>query len=725
MRILFLLFILISFSSFGQATFHSLLTDRNASVIISTDVDEPVDGAFEIDITFQVAVTGLTEADFTLTGCSMENLFTLDDINYTANILPDGTGDAVIFLPANKVTPVNALSNTLTVTVDEDFVFLTNPATSNVYYEFRELVGDNNTAIVAGDPGLRDLSGNARHLSLIGSPEITQLQGAADVALDKMALRIGPSPQVASALSFGSTGSTFLDEDFSIQWECRANDGQVANIWFACGNFDGTNSGLRIDFGTTGLLRIRYQGFTWISTAAAAPNGATGLMHFDIHFDFTTDVLTVNKNGSAVAGSFTVSSMAATNPASYNCTANLYVGTQNNNGTTTQPTNATQLTYFAITKLQGTSRMASVRSYLQNRKATFEVVDELTDATYIDHPHDIIVSRFHERAYVSGKGDDGAIDQDGTFAIIDISDPTNLSVLGGYNGTDDQLDGETVLELSTDRVLHFFDGGVHLFNVSNPAAPTIVKTVSYIGLSINGAVVVGDRYVIGANKGGYLQTFDFGAGLSDIDNFTLVGSYDTTTDLDGDGPHDIDICADGEHVILCSRGDDIAADYDFAIYKVMNAGSLITMGSWTYASRLHNTSIYKANRSRVMVGLFGGMEVAVLSCDPNFAVIDITTKSAPSILDTFDMTTFASGLHQFRQRWTIPTWQVGLRLLNVTDPTNIIQDAGYYNSTRFTVGNASFHDIDTFEKNGFTYLFVAAQSSSQVVAFKINRFTTL
>jgi hypothetical protein len=347
------------------------------------------------------------------------------------------------------------------------------------------------------------------------------------------------------------------------------------------------------------------------------------------------------------------------------------------------------------------------------------------------NPHDVIVSRFHEWAYVSGKGHDSGTTSPGTFDIIDISDPTNMVRLGGYYLLGDQLDGETVLELSADRVLHFYAGGVHLFNVSNPASPTIVKTVTYSGESINGAVAVGDRYVIGANKGGYLQVFDFGAGFSDIDNFILTGEYDTSSDLLEDGPHDIDVCADGEHVIIVARKTGNPVMYEFAIYKVMNAGSLISIGSWAYASRISGGGGQTdgANRCRVMLGDFGGYELAVLSTgasagDGRFTTVDITTKASPAILDVFDMRTFASGLHQYRQRWTIPTWQVGLRLMNVTDPTDIILDAGYYNSLRFTTGNASFHDIDTFEKNGFTYLFVAAQSSSQVVSFKINRLTT-
>src|SRR5690606_7768104 len=144
----------------------------------------------------------------------------------------------------------------------------------------------------------------------------------------------------------------------------------------------------------------------------------------------------------------------------------------------------------------------------------------------------------------------------------------NLSVIGGYARNGDQEDGETVLELSASRVMHFFEGGVHLFDVSNPALPSIVKTVSAGTGSVNGAIQVGN-YVLGANKGGTIDVFE----VSDMDNFSLVGSYDAALKDGAVRPHDIDITDDGEHIVVVTRPVPPAkSTIDFAIYKVFDSG---------------------------------------------------------------------------------------------------------------------------------------------------------
>lgn len=692
--------------------FHALLSAGGVNVVVSTDVPEPIEGIFEIQIVFARAVSGFTVGDITVTNGTAENLYSTDDITWTCNIIPDAIGDVQVSIAAGVVTPSNSVSNTLTVEINEEWAFLSKTSTSDIYYEFRELVSDSGVAVTTTDPSLRDLSGNVRNLSLVNAPTASHFLTVADVNTDSMGLR----STTTNCVSIGGTGSTFLGRaaGFSVVLGIRLADGQAATTQSFCGATDATNIGLIIDVLTTGVLRIRFMAFVWVSGAAVFSNGATGLHQVDAHFDFVNDVLSVNYDGGAVAGTFTSGNISSTDPTGFACTRNFLIGTHNLAAAPfSNQTN--QITYFAITTLQTAPQRSAIRTYLGAREATFVLVDTITNATFIINPHDVELSADLSKAFISSKGDDTGSSTDGAFAIIDITNPASLSVLGGYNGTLDQIDGETVMVISPTRVLHFVDDNALLFDVSNPASPSKIRTVANGSGVINGAVIVGNRYIIGANKGGTIDVFDAGVALVNIDTFTLVGSYDATTDM-GTGPHDVDVTDDGEHIVVVSRPQ-ATTTHHFAIYKVVNAGSLIALASWVVLSKLNTASLVDANRVRVL----RDQNTALLSCANNFATVDITTLASPAVSDTFDMTTFSSGLTRYKNRWAIPTWQVGLRLLKVTDRTDIIQDAGYYNDTTFTTGNASFHDLKTFKVSGQWYVIVTCQSSSQVAVWKINR----
>ncbi len=718
-RILLSLFLLLGgLSSSAQLVNNNVLLDQaKVSVNISTIAAEPIHGVFVLTTVFDEPVTSFTEADITVTNGTPENLFSVDNITWTANIIPTLLDDVEIVILKNSVTPKNSESNTLTLTVSVDLAFLTNPTKTDVYYEFRELVGDGGVAVLTTDPGRRDLSNNSRTLALVNSPTMSNCIAFADVDIDKMVFRTTGT----QAGSLGQDGSNIFNRSFSVLASARSGDGQNADAWFVCGNNDGTDFGFRITIlggANTGKLQLNYQTSIWLSTAAVFPNGATGLHDLHISYDFESNVLTVKYDGSDVAGSFTSGSMAALDPTAYACSANLYIGNYNNNGTAPTLSNVNQIQYFTVHPLLTSGQATSLLSYLNARRGTFQVMDILSGAD-IKNPHDVIFSAYHPaRFYASGKGHDTGTTTDGSFNIGEIDEDGQLTLLGSYVGHGDQLDGETVLEISATRVIHFVDDNALLIDVSNPASPTKIRTVANGNGVINGAIIMGNRYVIGANKGGFLDVFDCGVDLSNIDAFTLAYSYDTSTDLGGDGPHDI-TAIDSEYAAIVNRHPTVVPTYPFAIYKMMNAGSIISSGSLTYTSRLSDASLLDANRCR----LVPGTNTIALSCNPNFATVDVTTLASPFVADTFDMTTFASGIDFYRNRWAMPTWQVGLRLLDVaTDNTNIIQDAGYYNDTTFTPGNASFHDVAIYEGFSVPYLLVSAQSSSQLVSFKISGY---
>src|SRR6185503_2522028 len=97
----------------------------NVSVTVSTDVSEPVEGIFDITIVFSQAVIGFALGDITVTNGTAEDLYTTDNITFTCNIIPSSGGNVVVSIAAGLVTPTNLVSNTLTVTVQTEWAFLT------------------------------------------------------------------------------------------------------------------------------------------------------------------------------------------------------------------------------------------------------------------------------------------------------------------------------------------------------------------------------------------------------------------------------------------------------------------------------------------------------------------------------------------------------------------------------------------------------------------------
>lgn len=693
-----------------RATHGIIQSSGSVETTVTTDSPEPVEGVFQVEIALASANPSFSTSDITVTNGTVENLFSEDDINWTCNIIPNSAGDVTV--EVEGATP-------LVVTIDEDWAFLTNSSTSDLYYEMRELAGANASNIGASEPAMLDRSGNGRNLALQGSPTRINWWNVAGVGnVDTFVANFSTT----NCLNTQQKGTGFLDRasGFSVVLAARCADGQQAAAYALCGAFNGTIHAITFDVTTAGILRIRHQGFTWESSAAVFPNGETGLIQIEAHFDFVNDVLDVLKDGVAVSGSFTSGDIVGTDPTAFvNTTRNIQVGSFNNNGSIfSNPSNTPQIAYFAVTTLQDASRRSSVRTYLLNRRPSFEVVDVLSG---FDFPHDVELNSDATRAFVIGKGADSATNQDGTFAIADISDPENLSILGSYGGFGDLIDGETVTVINDNRVLVFAQGQAHLFNVSNPASPTIVKTIAYTGDAssesnvVNGAAIILNRYVVGAVKAGRLAVFDMGVNLSDPDNFTLTGQYDTSTDTGNDGPHDVFVTSDGEHVCVCARGNTDATNH-FLTYKIVDSEVLIDPSLWALLGSSNSATLAHTNRTREM---YDG--VAITCGNPNFATIDISDLSAPAVLSSFNQGVFSSGVTRYKNRWAIPTWQVGTRLLKIASNGAITEDARYYNDLRFTTGNASFHDLKTFKKNGIWYALVSAQSSSEMVCFRINR----
>lgn len=682
-------------------------SSRNASTTLSSN-SSLVDGLFNITVTFSQSTTGVTTSDFSVTNGEAVYIFTRDNLTYNLSIIPDGVGDVTIQLNAGATW---SASSSINVTINDSWQYLTQAATSNLYYDFRELFGLAGNAAIAG-LGTEDQSGNGRNLVLVGSPVISA-PSAAEIRTTDNATRY---------YNTDVSGATFFNQNFSLNFRVATNDGNPPEAWHICGNRDATNFGLIVSIQTDGDLQINFITSVWRSTDPVFANGANAASSFDIHFDFTNDTLTVNKDGVAVPGSFTSGDMTI-DPTTWAVTVDFFINSLNNNGTATSNTVNHFIYYFACTKLQSTP--SDLRTYIDAKKPTFELVSTLIDADYLKFPHDVIISSDGTKAYVSGKGDASLTNVDGSFGIVDITDPDNPTVQG-YANQGNQDDGETVLELSSTRVLHFVDDNALLFNVSNPASVVLVKTVANANGVGNGAAQIGD-YVFSANKGGYIDVFD----VSDIDNFTLVGSYDTGS-IDGMiGPHDIDVCVDQEHIIYCSK----TTGAQLAIVKVMNAGSLIPIASWVLTEQITSAAapdLTGSNRIRRFVS-DAGIELAVLyqlsgggSTGDNVVVYDIDDKSNAVLLDDYSLALGvqrgATGACIYRDKLTIVGDDQGIRLLDVTtDPSNVKGLGGYFDDVNFDAGtNNNIHDIETFVVNEQWYAIATAHNEG-IAIFKINR----
>ncbi len=97
----------------------------NPAVAITSEVSGPVSGAFEVDITFDEAVTGFEQGDIAVTNGSVTD-FNGSELRYTAEITPSDSGEVTISIDADQAEDEAGNGNEAA----EDFVIeadLTNP----------------------------------------------------------------------------------------------------------------------------------------------------------------------------------------------------------------------------------------------------------------------------------------------------------------------------------------------------------------------------------------------------------------------------------------------------------------------------------------------------------------------------------------------------------------------------------------------------------------------
>ena len=204
---------------------------------------------------------------------------------------------------------------------------LTNDA---VYYDFNKLT-ESDEAVIST---VTDQCGNFNATG-VGSPQC-------NVVFDNNSAYTGIKTfrdEGLKGLNMGTSGdNAFADQNFiEIYFVVNLVDGQQAN---GIQIFSGRTSDTNVTFGaflsSTGTLTVTWgytaNRFTYDVSNYFA-NGEVRLYFGRIVLDFTNDLVEVYRNQRLLSGSYSLSTIVGKNPASYNNTANLYVGLSNQNGT--------------------------------------------------------------------------------------------------------------------------------------------------------------------------------------------------------------------------------------------------------------------------------------------------------------------------------------------------------------------------------------------------------
>lgn len=128
-----------------------------------------------------------------------------------------------------------------------------------------------------------------------------------------------------------------------------------------------------------------------------------------------------------------------------------------------------------------------------NTSTNLTEVGSIQDSTNIDGPHDVEI--FQGYAYVAGK--------DGSFAIVDVSDPSNPTLEGSI--TSGMTNPEVVIPWSA-NIAFVAANDFHVINTSDTSSPKIATTLT-INDKINGYDTWGN-YIFLASKDGYIEVVD-------------------------------------------------------------------------------------------------------------------------------------------------------------------------------------------------------------------------
>jgi hypothetical protein len=250
----------------------------------------------------------------------------------------------------------------------------------------------------------------------------------------------------------------------------------------------------------------------------------------------------------------------------------------------------------------------------------FVLKGSVVDADALNGPHDVHIRGNY--AYVAGKDYPGTSSV-ASFAIVDISNPANPTVVGSIENF---TDAQTVEAFDDNTAYLGHDGGISVINISTKSSPSVSTTIGGSGViqDVNGWEKIGNTLIV-ASKNGYVHSID----VSTLTSPSINGSRNVRTSDNVYWPHDISIF--GDYFITVSNSSGAAHQgVHIAVYRWADSGTLRAVGDWTMEDSITDSTFFGANRVRVDIA----NDIAYVASHPTLGVIDVSTPSAISTLET-------------------------------------------------------------------------------------------
>lgn len=266
-----------------------------------------------------------------------------------------------------------------------------------------------------------------------------------------------------------------------------------------------------------------------------------------------------------------------------------------------------------------------------------------------------------------------------TASIAAVTSWANATLAGSYDasGTNNAskvaVQGNYAYLVRADGTPDFL-----IINISNPAAPTLVGSMSLTGIPNNIAVSGNYAYITNNTDTAEMQIIN----ISNPATPTLTSSYNATGTGDGLG-----VFIAGTTAYLVRAADTTTGANEFTIVNVATPASPATVGGYNTTSSMREVYV-SGNYAHV----------ATDSDTQELMVLSIATPTAPTLAGSFNLSGTANALTIDGFSTTLLIGQGAvLHAINITTPATLTLRSSYTSS-------GTINDIDTNSANSFAFL---------------------
>jgi len=255
-------------------------------------------------------------------------------------------------------------------------------------YDFTSLTGADESVISNGNPGLQDYGLNNHTLTVVNSPKVRGLtyNGFTEKTL---------KDNLTAALDMGiSGGQYFSSSKFRLWFVLQSAAGNATNQYFI-GAKNSALQGIAV-YATGSTFRFDYSnsdGSTTWRTNDSWTGGVNGITLFEVEVDFDLDKVSMFINGYKAACVQISGNISLINPANWTNTANLYVGSLNNNGTAVSNSNINSILAVAGTPSVTGQDERDIRDYFYNKYFHWQSEIHITNQTDVATKRTDLVNR--------------------------------------------------------------------------------------------------------------------------------------------------------------------------------------------------------------------------------------------------------------------------------------------------------------------------------------------